>query len=166
MHRNKHPYTHIHRNNQSMHIKNTILQHGVRNPRSFNAKSCTFLRSRIDQYTDQLQEGRSEFDFQHGQEIFLLATASTPIRRSRALQGVTQTANIYLPQKVKERTACFNFVLPLHFALLAAPAVYFLCSSHGRMISCISGYYLFVVVVIIVVVAAAVAVQFPYFTAV
>jgi hypothetical protein len=139
-----HARTHIHRNNHSMHIKNTIQQHGVRNPVSFNAKSCTFLRSRIDQYTDQLQMGRSEFDFQHGQEIFLLGATSTPIRRSRALQGVTQTANIHLPQKVEERTACFNFALSLHFALLAAAAVYFLCSSHWRMIPYISGYYLFV----------------------
>jgi hypothetical protein len=74
---------------------------------------------------------------------------------------VTQTANIYLLQKVEERTVCFNFALSPHFALLATPAVYFLCSSHWRMISCISGYYLLFVVAA----ADAVAVHFPYFTA-
>ena len=42
------------------------------------------------------------------------------------------------------KTACFTFSLPLHFAFLASPAVYFLCSSHWRMISCIldtTNYY-------------------------
>jgi len=107
-----------------MHIKNTILRHGVRHPTVsrppppgpsqrllFNAKSCNSLWSRIDQYKGQLQAGRSQFDFQHGQEIFFLATASTPIRRSHALQRVTKTAKIHLAQKVEEKL----YVLPFPY---------------------------------------------------